>query len=244
MPPANYKTVFQANYKPRLDFYSRMYEIAAALPDYPDWMTNGLAITLQNLDDWCSVTLGHSSFMYIREIQKENPKNGDKKRIQKMLDVFTPALQVENMQRVGLRCWFLSPVEMSFDQLVEVISKKFLVDNKEIREGICPETTDVAYAVHFIDNTFKVQLRVGPMRKEEIEMQFVPNRNVNVPVKKRTLPPEELFEEMPDVSLLMDIDVSRTDVKSKDIYAIFEEGLKLHERLADNIAKYVFSVKA
>lgn len=244
MPPTNYKTVFQANYKPTLDFYSHMYKMASGLPDYPDWITTGLAVTLQNFDDWCSVTLAHSSFMYIREIQKDNPKNGDKKRIQKMLEVLVPALGVELMQRIGMRCWFLSPVEMKFDQLVEVISKRFLIDNKEIREGICPEATDVAYAVHFIDNDFKVQLRVGPMRREEIEMQFVPNRNVNVPVKKRTLPPEELFADMPDVSLLMDIDVSRTDVKSKDLPAIFEEGQKLHERLSDNIAKYVFSVKA
>jgi hypothetical protein len=243
LPPINYKTVFKADYKPRLDFYEHMFSMATALPDYPDWVATGLATTVQNLEDWCSVSLTYNSFMYCREIQKDNEKYGDRKRIHKMFEVVLPKLGVETFERIGLRCWFLSAVTMTFEQLVEVVSKHFLVDNKDIREGICPEPTDVAYAVHFMDNKFKVQLRVGPVRKNELELQFGPNRNVNVPVSKRTLPPDELFANFPDVSLLMDIDVSRTAVKSKEVLEAFEQGQQIQERLSQNIAKYVFGVK-
>ena len=217
--------------------------MAYALPDYPDWLATGLTATVQNLEDWCSVHLSFNSVMYSREIQKNNEKYGDEKRIKKMLEVVLPKLGVDSFERVGLRCWFISPVEMKFEQLVEVVAKRFLLDNKEIRDGICPEPIDVAYAVHFLDTNFKVQLRVGPVRRDELEAQLVPNRNINVPVSKRTLTPEELFADLPSVGLLADIDVSRTDVKAKDLSGLFEQGLALHEKLSLNIGKYVFGVK-
>lgn len=243
MPPTNYKTVFKADHKPKLDFYERMISIASSLPDYPDWITTGLAVTLQNFDDWCSFSLAHNTFMYIREIQKDNPKYGDDKRIRTILDRVLPKLEIESYQRVGLRCWFLAPVTMKFDQLVELVSQRFLVDNKEIRQGICPAATDVAYAVHFVDNEFRVQLRAGPLRREETEQQFGPNRNTNVPVSKRTLPPDELFVGFPEVSLLIDIDVSRTDVKSKELPDAYLKGQEIQHKLSQNISKYVFGLK-
>jgi hypothetical protein len=67
--------------------------------------------------------------------------------------------------RVGLRSWFLTPVEMNFDQLVAIVSEKFVVDNKQIREGICPAPTDCAYSVHFREADSLVVLRVGPLKR-------------------------------------------------------------------------------
>ena len=243
MAPTNYKTVFKADYKPRLDFYAHMYSVASALPGYPDWLTTGLAVTLQNLEDWCSFTLTHNSFAYVREIQKDNQKHGDDKRIHTILDTLLPTLEIETYQRMGLRCWFLSSVTMKFEELVELVSERFFVDNKAIRQGICPAPTDVAYAVHFMDNEFRVQLRVGPLRRDEMELQFLPNRNANVPVSKRSLPPDELFAGLPEVSLLMDIDVSRTDVKSKELPEAYVNSQEIQHRLVQNIARYVFGLK-
>jgi hypothetical protein len=243
LPPTNYKTVFKADYKPRLGFYSSIYSIASELPDYPDWLTTGLIVTLQNLEDWCSFSLSHNSFMYIREIQKDNPKHGDEKRIHAILDTVVPKLEIETYQRFGLRCWYLSSVTMKFEELAELVSERFLVDNKDIRQGICPSPIDVAYAVHFMDNKFRVQLRVGPLKRIEMEQQFMPNRNTNIPVNKRFLPPEELFSGLPEVSLLMDIDVSKTDVKSKEMPEAYVQAQVIQQKLSQNIPRYVFGLK-
>ena len=243
MTAANYKTVFKVDFKPTIDFYDAMFPIATELPDYPDWMTNGLSITLSNYDDWCSFYLAHNSFMYVREIKKEDSKRPDEKRIQTILDKVVPKLNKREFTRVGLRSWFLTPVEMKFDQLVGIVAEKFVVDNKEIREGICPVPTDCAYSVHFTEADSLVVLRAGPLKRDEVEVQFVPNRNTNVPVKKRGLPAEDLFAEMPAVSLLVDVDVSQTDVKVADVPKVYEAAMQLHTKLSQNISKYVFGLK-
>jgi hypothetical protein len=240
----NYKIVFKVDFKPKLDFYDWMFPIASALPDYPDWITNGLSVTLENFDDWCSLSLNHNNFMYIREIEKERRQGADDKRIHAILDTVVPRIDTKEFQRIGLRCWFLYPVEMTFDQLVTLVSQKFLADNSQIREGICPTPIDSAYAVHFMDNDLRVQLRVGPIKRDEMELQFVPNRITNVPVKKRGLPTEELFAELPAVSLLMDIDISRTDVKVDEITKVYGDARALQAKLSQNISKYVFGLKA
>lgn len=132
---------------------------------------------------------------------------------------------------------------MTFDELVSIVSQKFLLDTKQIRQGICPKATDVAYAVHFMDNDLRVQLRVGPLRKDEIEQQFAVNRNTNVPPKRRGLPPEELFSELPNVSLLMDVDVSKNDVKRGDLSKTYEDAKAVQSKLSQNIVSYIFGLE-
>ncbi|MGB0116860.1 MAG: hypothetical protein WBP73_08635 [Terriglobales bacterium] len=51
MPTANYKTIFRADYKPDLGFYDKLFQVASELPTYKDWITTGLAVTLQNFED-------------------------------------------------------------------------------------------------------------------------------------------------------------------------------------------------
>lgn len=243
MAPTNYKTVFRVEYKPTLDFYDKMFSIASALPGYPDWFTTGLSITLQNLDAWCSFSLAHNFFTYIRDMKEEEAQGGDDKRVRAILETVASKLEKKEYQRVGLRCWFLNSVEMSFDNLVSLVSERFLAQSEEIKEGICPKATDLAYVVHFMDNNLKVQLRAGPMRRDEIEQHFQPDRNANLPPKKRFLAAEELFSGFPEVSLLMDIDVSKKDAKHEELSQVYADAQKVQSKLSQNIVRYVFGLK-
>jgi hypothetical protein len=239
----NYKTVFKVDYKPHLGFYDKIFSIAATLPGYPDWFTTGLAVTLQNLDLWSSFTLTHNSFFYIRDLKKEQARGQDEERIKTILATVPARMQRPDYQRLGLRSWYLYPVGMSFDNLVAIVSDKFLAQNKEIKQGICPAPSDVAYTVHFFDNGLKVQLRVGPVKREELEVHFQPDRNANLPVAKRSLPAAELFAEFPEVSLFIDIDVSKNDVKEAGVPNTYGEAQEIHSRLSQNIVKYVLGLK-
>jgi len=239
----NYKTVFKVDYKPHLDFYDKIFSIAATLSGYPDWFTTGLAVTLQNLDLWSSFTLTHNSFFYIRDLKKEQAKGQDEERISGMWSTVLEKIKYRDYQRRGLRSWDMYAVSMSFENLVSIVSDKFLAQSKEIKEGICPVPSDVAYMVHFLDNSLKVQLRVGPVKKEELEVHFQPDRNANLPVAKRSFPAAELFAEFPEVSLFIDIDVSKNDVKEADLQNVYAEGQEIHSRLSQNIVKYVLGLK-
>jgi hypothetical protein len=150
------------------EFYPKMFALASEISGYKDWLTTGLAVTLQDFDERTSFTLAHSFFAYSRDM---NPKEGpepDAKRIAEIVQKIPPPLELDRFERLGLRCWFLYPVEMKFDQLVYVVGDKFLVQSKEIKEGICPSPTDVAYHVHFNDGDLKVKLRAGPIVRDEL----------------------------------------------------------------------------
>jgi hypothetical protein len=226
-----------------LIFYDKMFPIASHLTDYPDWRTDRLSMTLQNFDSWCSVNLMFNSLTYVREMKTENKKGDDSRRIKDLLKVVSSNMEIHNCVRVGLRCWFLHQVEMNFENLVALVYDKFLVDNEPIRKGICPFPIDAGYGVTFRDNGFDVRLRLGPMKREEIDLQFSPDRMSNFPVKSRAVPSEELFSWFPEVSLLMDIDVSRKDPKQIDLPNLYEEAQKIQSTVSHNIVKYVFGLK-
>ena len=238
----NYKTIFRADYKPNLGFYDRLFQIASELPGYKDWMTTGLAVTLQDFDDRCSFSLAHNFFVYMRDMKAQGDQKFDDGRIREIVDTVPGRLKLDKFQRLGLRCWFLCPAKMKFEELVFVANEKFLLRTKEISEAISPSPTDVAYAVHFNEGKLKVVLRAGPMRREEVEVQFIPDRNTNFAVKERALPSEELFGDLPEVGLLIDIDASQGDVEAKDLGKFLADADALQAKLSENIVKYVFGL--
>jgi hypothetical protein len=235
----NYKTVFKADFKPRLSYYERMFPAASSLSGYKDWITTGMAINLNDFEAWTSCSLSHESILYIRDIKEEATAGQDDRRIREIIAKVPAALDLHEFKRIGLRSWYLHSVKMTFKNLVSLISDKFLVQNNEIREGICPIPSDVAYMVDFVDNGFLAKLRVGPVKRDELENQFQPNRNANLPVKLRTLPPEELFADFPETSVLIDLDVSRKDVALGDLEGMYSESQKVHATLSQNIINYV-----
>lgn|GEM_PF-5212155 len=240
----NYKTVFRADYKPNLNYYSRMFDTAAQLTGYKDWVTTGLAITLQDFDERTSFTLAHNFLAYVRDVCPREDLGDDAKRVAEIVEKVPKQLDIGKFQRLGFRCWFLYPVEMNFEQLVFVVADKFLLQNKEIKEGICPAPTDAAYAVHFTEGSLKVVLRVGPMKREEVDVQFQPDRNSNFAVKERALPSEELFSNLPKASLLIDIDASQTEVQSNLLRKFLDDAQALQVKLSKNIVQYVFGLRA
>lgn len=244
MPATNYKTIFRADYKPDLGFYDKLFQVASELPGYKDWITTGLAVTLQDFDNRCSFSLAHNFFVYVRDMKPLEDPNFDGGRIKEIVDEVPPRLKLAKFQRLGLRCWFLSPVKMKFEELVFVANEKFLLRTKEIKEAISPSPTDVAYAVHFNEGKLKVVLRAGPMRREEVEAQFVPDRNSNFVAKERALPSEELFGDVPEVALLIDIDASQNDVEAGDLGKFLADAWALQAKLSENIVRYVLGLAA
>jgi hypothetical protein len=82
------------------------------------------------------------------------------------------------------------------------------------------------------------------MKREEVDNQFLPDRNSNFAVKERALPSEELFSNIPEVSFLIDIDASQTDVKLNGLVKFLAEAQALQVKLSKNIVQYVFGVRA
>jgi hypothetical protein len=237
----HYKTIFRVDYKPSLDFYDEMHSIASKLTGYPNWQTTGLFVNLRDIEAWTSFHLAHNCFIFARDMKKEGRKGTDDERINEALEVVVPALGKPKYERIGMRCWFLQPVEMGFPELVLLTAERFLAQTKEIREGICPMPTDLAYNVHFHEGDLEVKLRVGPVRRDELEIQSLLDRN-NLPPTKQAIPIGELLSDYPDVGLLIDIDISQANLKPDELKPSYLKANEIHVKLSRNIVKYVFGV--
>jgi hypothetical protein len=91
VPVTNYKTIFRADYMPDLGFYDKLFQVASELPGYKDWVTTGLAVTLQDFDNRCSFSLAHSFFVYARDMKPQHDSKFDDERIKELAkSVFKP----------------------------------------------------------------------------------------------------------------------------------------------------------
>lgn len=237
----SYKTIFRLDYKPRLDFYDKLFSVAAALKGYSDWRTDRASVTLQNYDLHCSFSLTFNACWYARDLEAGDERENHA-RIQAIIDTVVPMMGTEEYIRFGFRRVYLSSVQMAFEDLVSLLNNKLFAQNEKISQGICPQPTDLAYVVDFTDDELDVKLRLGSVRKAELEMHLQPERNLHLGPKERAYPPEILFADYPEVSLLVDIDVSQKTPQSSKLAAIFDAAEDLQSRLSRNVLNYVFGL--
>jgi hypothetical protein len=236
-----YKTIFRADYAPTLKFYDKLYLLSQGFTGYPDWWTDRLSVTLQNFKWHCSLHLGHKLYVYAQDTKGREEE--DDSRIREAIGAVSRELEIPEYRRLGLRRMYLYKVSMNFDNLVSLVARKLLAQNEEIEAGICPYPDDVAYVVDFTDGSAKIKLRVGPMKKEDLELHMQPDRGNNFPVRERSVPGSEIYSDCPEVSLFIDIDYSREGVKADDVPPFYEEGLAFHEKLGKNVVNYLFGIK-
>ena len=238
MRVAYHKTIFRADYRPSVRFYDKLYSLAASVEGYPDWWTEGLSLTLQNYDRHCSIQLRHNFSAYGQDMKGKAEE--DDTRIRQAIGLITSIPRDGEYQRVALRRMYLHPVSMTFADLVSVVGEKFLAQNAQIREGICPTPTDLSYVVDFQEASAKVKLRTGPMRRDELESHLQPDRQNNFSPKERSLSAGELYSDYAEVSLFTDVDYFEEGVKETELVGAYETALSFHEKLAKNVLNYVF----
>lgn len=235
-----HKTIFRADYLPTLGFYDNLYALARKFEGYPDWMTDRLSVTLQNFENHCSLNLTHASYVYTQDIKGKSDE--DDRRIRQVITVAADSLDQKEYRRIGFRRMYLYEVEMKFENLVSLVASKFLIENEEIKAGICPLAQDMSYVVNFSENSAEIKLRAGPISRDELELHLQPDRNNNFPVRDRLMPGVEIYRDCPAVGLFVDLDYSQQHVKLADSLKVYEAALGLHEKLTRNMVRYIFGV--
>lgn len=236
-----YKTIFRADYAPALKFYDKLYALAQGFSDYPDWWTDRLRVVLQNFNRHCSLHLGHNLYVYAQDtkgVQKD-----DDPRIRRAVETFSEALEVPEYRRLGFRRMYLYTVDMKFENLVSLVALKLLAQNKEIEAGICPHPEDVAYVVDYTEGPSKIKLRVGPMKKEDLELHMQPDRRNNFAPQEQSMTGLDIYADCPEVSLFVDIDYSRESVVKGQGLQFYEEALAFHVKLTGNVVNYVLGIE-
>ncbi len=108
----NYKTILRADYKAYLGYFDSLIPIALSLLEsYPDWQTDRLSITMNNFAEWSTFFLGHNSYVYTRDMKREQARGQDEMRIREILEKAPPKLARAEYSRLGLRCSICVPLK-------------------------------------------------------------------------------------------------------------------------------------
>jgi hypothetical protein len=236
-----HKTIFRVDYKPSLRFYERLYSLAGSLSDYPDWFSDRFTVVLQKFPEHCNLRLGPNALVYVRDMKVDLDR--DHARISEAVDLLASVPKEGNYARLGLRRQYLFPASMTFEELVILLGDRFLAQSPEIKKGICPAATDMSYVVVFEEETAKVRLAVGPMRRDELGAHLQPDM-INFSDRDRPTVVTDLFKTYQDVNVFIDIDYFVQDLHGDSVGDIYRAALALHERLTENVVNYIFGLPA
>lgn len=198
------KVLFQVRYKPRLSFYDQLVPAALSMDDYPDWVTDRLRVILQNYDHHCNLEIGFNGFTYE---QDKSDADCEEARIWDAINKLPKSLRLETFARLGYRRYYLIPVRMKFESLVNILYTKLFAS--EVSDFFPNDIDDVMYRVDSSESGVKYHIMVGPLKKEEVPQYLTLNENSNFRPQNRAREIFQIREGYPDVSVFVDIDAYR-----------------------------------
>lgn len=240
--PILYKTIFQARYKPSLNFYDLLMLAAQRMTEYPYWQTNRLSVVLRDFDKHCSLVIGHNAFGYEQDSTDEAM---EEQYIQHALDELPKVLEIENFIRLGFRHNYLVRVDMPFESLVTILSVKLLSQDEQLRRIMPEKVEDMMYRVDSSEEPYRFHFTIGPVRKPEIPRHLVYNQAHHLPPETASEEYQAIVAEYPQVAMFMDIDIywleEQLQLKDAALF-VADARAKVHQIVAE-LTNYLFELE-
>lgn len=240
--PVLHKTIFQARYKPQLEFYNLMTAAAQQFGEFPHWQTDRLKITLFDFEKRCSVGIAHDSFSYS---QDSHDTNQEGLHINQVVDILPTALHVESFIRFGLRRWYLIPIDVPFESVASILNIKLFSQDERLR-GIMPrELNDMSYIAVCADPPYGSRTVIGPMRKVEIPSYIVVDQAHHLNMENRAELYVDIVKGYPDVSVYIEIDFYQQSegLTVEDARSFIQTASDKVHRVVADLRDYFFSTK-
>ena len=239
--PVLHKTIFQARYKPSLNFYELLMPAAQRMTEYPHWQTNRLSVVLRDNDLHCSLVIGHNAFGYE---QDSNDEAIEEQYIQRALDELPKVLEIENFIRLGFRRNYLVRVDMPFESLVTILSVKLLSQEEQLRRIMPQKVEDMMYRVDSAEEPYQFHFTIGPVRKQEIPRYLVYNQTHHLPPETASEDYQAIVAKYPEVAVFMDIDMYwlGEQLQLKDATPFVADARQKVHQIATELTTYLFEL--
>lgn len=93
-------------------------------------------------------------------------------KLEKYTDGLKKLLQINKVQRIGLKSTFIKSVQGEFPDLVTRYLKIFSRFNNEDWKALGGKPVDIGYPINFKEGESFINTMQGPMKKEQLETQF------------------------------------------------------------------------
>jgi len=232
------KTVFQARFEPTLAFHDLMYQVAGKLHgDYKHWSTTGREVKLRDTEHKCSVRLSSRDFAL--EFDGLQRSDHIETRIWKAHTAVRDGLQFTTYKRIGFRRYSVYDQGMTFEECSAVLNERFFSDRVLLEKLLSPNMIDMAFVVVFEDASFRYNLNVGPVTREEAVRLVALNVSDHVEGKDAPQAITAWEEGFPDVGVLIDLDVFKQDVPCSEAKDVFESAYSAEKSMRDRIRQYI-----
>jgi len=203
-----HKTLFQARYKPELEFYELLYSVAKKFDNFPDWKTDRLSVVLRNFSKRCSLGIQHTNFSYD---QDTNSITDEEFNLNKAIEIIPQYLKISSFVRLGYRRIYLISTDMQFQELVDILNIKFFSHETELIKIMPSKVYDLQYVIDSTDDPFRFHIRIGPVRKEEIPSRIPFNKENHLAPKTTQKDYEQITSSYPKVAVFIDLDCTSSN---------------------------------
>jgi hypothetical protein len=238
--PKLFKTIFAAQFKPYLNFYSLFREAAAKLNHYPHWETAFGNITVRNFDTRCSVNIQNQLLGFS---QDSGDITNEQARLTELVDTLIPELQLTTFLRLGYRRQYLVPVDIPFDSLVSILRLKLLSAADQLQQILPGEVDDLLYRIDCSQAEDKFHIHVGPLRRQEVPQYLNFNAENHLAPEVRDDQLRQIVAGYPDVSMLLDLDFyyPAAQIPASAARDFIPKARRRVDELARQFHEYIFS---
>lgn len=244
------KTIFQAQYKMRLKYYSLLLSAASNLEEegFPHWETDGLSVVLKDQKNQSSVSIAANSFTYSQDLGDEELAQ---KNIETLLTKLPESLAVKSYIRLGYRKQFLIALDMQFQELVRILRIKLFTEDESLAEILPQQLDTFGFRMIFQEGENKFNMLLAPTAKGELpplnqllNLSHLPEKNQEeIQEEFQNKIYKKILKSYPDVVLSMDIDVYRegADIPLADAAAFVKDARSRIGSIVDNWKSYLFT---
>jgi hypothetical protein len=201
--PKLFKTIFAAQFRPYLNFYSLFRTAAAKVTHYRDWETSFGIVILRDFENRCSVNVQNRTIGFS---QDSGDITNEQTRLAEVTDVLIPELQLTTFLRLGYRRQYLVPLEITFDSLVSILRLKLFSAADQLQQVLPGQVDDLLYRVDCSQGEDKFHIHVGPLRRQEVPKYITFDAESHLAPEVRDDQLRQIMAAYPDVSMLLDID--------------------------------------
>lgn len=229
------KAIFQIRTKPRLDKFINIFNISDLTNYFPHWETDRVFLTVKDFEKKHSLVFKADSITY----ESDDYKFSELEKIINLIkDKKGVIYENEDIIRLGIRFQTLSQINnLSFDELVEILNLKIL--NSTFAKLI-NQISDNSFVFDInLKDEIKCKVQFGPMKKKEVEQYISPNvKNHFDPTSvDRLLKIHEIFRDLPENNLFIDLDISTTDKIDVDVF--LSKAITEYNKLIEEIKSYI-----
>jgi hypothetical protein len=205
-----YNYICEIRFEPRFIYHGKRYEICEKIQNkLPNWNIDIGKIELN--DSFGKKEEDRKNFFRFtnRGASLNTHNAGVYENFKSLAEFIFPkiieGLGLVKLDRIGIRSFFIYQSDSGFSDLKDFLFNKLY--NVEVKNNkIFGEITDIAYVINTRKNNCDLHIEIGPLKKEEIMNRF-----------------GFVGKIAPEVSILLDLDCSKKNVKSNIILNMLKE---------------------